>query len=64
MILLNPAMKKTHFSAFLNFWSLKRVGGIIFFQFFSQNKKIQTFENTNVDMSSHFDIDIGKNEFF
>ena len=60
MILLNPAMKKTHFSDFLKFASLKRVGGIIFFSIFSESKKIQTMEGSNVDISSHLNIEIGK----
>ena len=55
MTLLNPAVKKTHFSAFLDFGTLKRVGGIFFSSFFLKNNEIQTLLYGIVDISYHFD---------
>ena len=50
--------------AFLCFFALgthKRVGGIIFYQFFFDFIKIQTFLHRNVDMSRNLDDGIDKN---
>ena len=62
MILLNPAVRYLHFCAFFEVGRGNRVSGIIFYQFFFDIIKIQTFLNHKVDMSRNLSDEIDENK--